>query len=115
MNLKIGMPVDEVRELIKSDGEIREQDMKNGYYWLRGRFEIFEESVPMSLCFKDGLLWMMEIMPQYNLDVERAPFEVLQIDRKCCREWLKTHKKQLPEGATVFEDRLTPRVGIVIR
>ncbi|MCQ2515448.1 MAG: hypothetical protein MJ094_01130 [Saccharofermentans sp.] len=115
MNIYIGMPYEEVLKSLGEGDDVSVQDMKNGYSWIRGRFELCGERVKIAICFKDGLLWMIKIYPHYNLEVKREPFEIHPLDLKYCEQWLLKNKVELPDCATVIEDKRTPEVAILIR
>lgn len=115
MKIYIGMPYEEARNLFAIEDITSEQDMKNGYFWLRGKYTLFGEKTSTELCFKDGLLWMMCVYPHYNDGIEREPFSVSDRDYRICDLWVRQHKDELPESAKAFYDIRTPQVGVVIR
>lgn len=73
------------------------RDMKNGYLWYDIRETVYDDKIPVQLCFNPrGNLEFIELYPQ-SLDVdamwswENWTAEEAQRDKKYCEEWLGRH------------------------
>lgn len=115
LSLKIGMTIEEARTLFSIDDIVDEQDMKNGYYWIRGWYNLFSERTYVETCFKEDLLEMIIIGPHLSVKKDRQPFSLDMDDYRICQEWAVKYKEYLPAGAKAYYETKTPSVGIVIR
>jgi hypothetical protein len=115
MELHIGMTIEEARELFSFDDITNEQDMRNGYYWIRGWCTLFSERTYVKLCFQEGILRMVDIMPHLSVEKDRPPFSLDMDDYRICQEWVEKHKNQLPDGTNAYYEYKTPSVGVCIR
>lgn len=76
------------------DKIIQIRDMRNGYIWYDIREKVYDNKIPVHLCFNpQGNLEFVELYPQsFDLDTirhwERWTPEEAQKDKKYCDEWL---------------------------
>ena len=115
LNLCLGMTCKEVRAHFDKNDITDEQDMKNGFFWIRGWYPLFSERTYVGLCFQDGRLWMINIYPHFSEDAEGKPFRISENGRMICEKWVEEHKEHLPANAKVYYDIRMPEVCICIR